>query len=89
MSYETDDQKPIAIPLPQLKDLAAAVAMELKTVGDGALSEDVRIRFIDTRAELFQRGIYDPVLVRFDSATVPRATNQELGDELALVAESL
>lgn len=87
--HDNDDRKPIAIPNEQLKALAAAVAMELKTAGDGPLPEHVRIRFIDTRAALFQRGVFDPVLVRFDSATVPRATNQELGEQLAAVSEAL
>jgi len=73
------------IPLEQLKEMAAAVAAEMR----GGVSPDVRQRFIEVRSELFQRGIYDPVLVRFDSATVPRATNEEIAEQLAAVAESL
>jgi len=56
------------IPLEQPKEMAAAVADDMR----GGVSPEVRQRFIEVRSELFQRGIYDPVLVRFDSATVPR-----------------
>jgi hypothetical protein len=83
-----DDKRPIAIPLSQLKQQAAAVAEELKGAAapvGGALRE----RFIDVRAALFQRGIYDPVLVRFDTITAPQASVQEIGEQLATVAESL
>ena len=45
--------------------------------------------FIDVRAALFQRGIYDPVLVRFDTATVTQASTQQIAEQLAVVAESL
>jgi hypothetical protein len=41
------------------------------------------------RAALFQRGIFDPVLVRFDSATAPRATKEEIAEQLATVAQTL
>jgi hypothetical protein len=71
-----------------LKQMAAAVAEELKTAGD-APAADLRARFIEVRAALFQRGIYDPVLVRFDSATAPRASTQEIAEQLASVAASL
>lgn len=70
----------------QLKQVAAEVAEEMKS---GELSPELRQRFIDVRAELFQRGIFDPVLVRFDSATVTRASTQEIAEQLANVAESL
>ena len=70
-----------------LKNAAATVAEELKTAE--IVSPELRERFIDVRAELFQRGIYDPVLVRFDSATAPKATAQEIGEQLANVAQSL
>ncbi|HET7437778.1 MAG TPA: hypothetical protein VFN10_23940 [Thermoanaerobaculia bacterium] len=83
---KTDDKLPIALPVEKLKELAAAVAQEL---GSGAITPEVRDRFITVRAALFQRGIYDPVLVRFDSATAPRATNEEIAAQLASVAESL
>ena len=72
----------------ELKQMAAAVAEELKTAGD-APAADLRTRFIEVRAALFHRGIYDPVLVRFDSATAPRASTQEIAEQLEKVAESL
>jgi hypothetical protein len=87
MTHDHHDQKlPIAIPLAELKELAAAVAEEMRA---GELSAALRQRFIDVRAALFQRGIYDPVLVRFDSATAPRATAQEIAEQLATVATNL
>ncbi|HEX6099350.1 MAG TPA: hypothetical protein VF432_23750 [Thermoanaerobaculia bacterium] len=69
----------------RLKEAAAAVAGEMK----GELTPAVRERFIAVRTELFRRGIYDPVLVRFDSATAPRATKDEIAAQLETVAESL
>jgi len=88
MSYDDhDDEKlPVTIPLDRLKDMAAAVAEEL---GSGDLTPALRERFINVRAALFQRGIYDPVLVRFDSATAPRASKDEIAAQLAQVAQSL
>jgi hypothetical protein len=73
----------------ELKAEAAEVARALQATGDGALSNDLRRRFIAVRAELFQRGIYDPLLVRFDSATVAKASVREIGEQLAAVAETL
>jgi hypothetical protein len=70
-----------------LKTAAATVAEELKAAETPG--PELRERFINVRAELFQRGIYDPVLVRFDSATAPRATTREIGEQLATVAQSL
>ncbi|HEX7153935.1 MAG TPA: hypothetical protein VF618_20765 [Thermoanaerobaculia bacterium] len=72
--------------LTEVKAAAAAVAEELKS---GTLTPELRARFINVRAALFQRGIYDPVLVRFDSATAPPASAQEVGEQLATVAEAL
>ncbi len=72
----------------ELKQVAVAVAEELKAAGTN-LPADLRQRFIDVRAALFQRGIYDPVLVRFDSATVTKASTQEIAEQLATVAASL
>lgn len=89
MNYdEHDDKLPIAIPLPRLRELAAAVAEEMKTAA-APVGGELRERFINVRAALFQRGIYDPVLVRFDSATVAQASPQEIGEQLATVAASL
>lgn len=99
-----DDKLPIAIPLDALKELAAAVAGELRAAagesgepiagtGGGSrhrgLAEDLRTRFIDVRAALFQRGIYDPVLVRFDTATVAQAPTREVAEQLEAVAAAL
>lgn len=88
MSYDDhDDEKlPVTIPLDRLKDLAAAVAEELAS---GDLTPALRERFVNVRSALFQRGIYDPVLVRFDSATAPRASKDEIAAQLAKVAQSL
>ena len=72
----------------ELKTLASTVAGEMKTAGE-TMSPDLRAAFIDIRAALFQRGVYDPVLVRFDSATAPRATNAEIAEQLEKVAASL
>ncbi len=73
----------------ELKAEAAEVARVLRAAGDDTLPQDLRKRFIAVRAELFQRGIYDPILVRFDSATVAQASIGEIADQLAAVAESL
>jgi hypothetical protein len=87
--------------LEQIRDRAAMVAQELLTAGSPAatpgdagshqrgLPEELRQHFIDVRAALFQRGIYDPVLVRFDTATAPQAPTQQVAEELRRVAESL
>jgi len=60
---------------------AAAIAAEMKAAGD-ALPAELRARFIELRAEMYQRGIVDPVLIRFDSATAPRASVSEIADQL-------
>ncbi|HEV7921538.1 MAG TPA: hypothetical protein VGR02_12190 [Thermoanaerobaculia bacterium] len=80
-------RNPIQLPLPELKELAAALAAELRSAAP--IPPDVRRRFIDLRAALFLRGIYDPVLVRFDSATAPAAAPAELAEQLESVAASL
>jgi hypothetical protein len=69
----------------EIKAAAAEVAAALAA----GLSDDVRQRFIALRAELFRRGVFDPVLARFDTATVPRASNEEIAAELTKLAESL
>ena len=86
MTDHHDEQRPIAIPIDRLKDMAAAVAEEMK---GGEVTPALRARFIEVRSALFQRGIYDPVLVRFDSATAPRATKDEIAAQLETVAQSL
>ena len=72
----------------ELKEKALAVAEAMKTA-PATLPADLRKRFIDVRAHLFARGIYDPVLVRFDSATVPHASAGEIAEQLATVAAGL
>lgn len=71
----------------EIRQRAQAVAEELKKAE--TVSKDLRKRFIEVRSALYQRGIYDPVLVRFDSASAPRATPAEIGEELATLASSL
>jgi hypothetical protein len=87
----------------EIKAAAAEVAMTLQAAGGAAepiagtgggsrhrgLPEDVRKRFIALRSALFQRGVFDPVLVRFDTATVAQAPNGEIAAELTKLAESL
>jgi hypothetical protein len=84
-----------------LKELAAQTADALKSAssevtpntGGGSrhrgLPEALRQQFIDVRAALFARGIYDPVLVRFDTATVAQAPTSEIAEQLAMVAAAL
>ena len=87
----------------QLKQEALAVAEAMKTAGGSSepvantgggslhrgLPEDLRSRFIDVRAALFDRGVCHPMLVRFDTASVAQASTSEIADELATLAESL
>ena len=54
-----------------------------------AVTSEVRKRFIAVRTELFQRGIFDPILARFDTATVTKASAQEIAAQLRAIAESL
>jgi hypothetical protein len=70
-----------------LKAMAAQLASEMR--GSETPSADVRARFIRLRAALFQRGVYDPVLVRFDSATAPRATTAEIAGQLEKISDAL
>jgi hypothetical protein len=62
-----------------------AIAADLKSAEN--VSAELRARFIQARTALFKRGIYDPVLVRFDSFTAPKASAQEVGEQLEAVAE--
>jgi hypothetical protein len=74
----------------ELRTIGAQVASDLRAhKGPNRVPEELRRRFIAVRAELFQRGIFDPVLVRFDSATVPQASTQQIADQLAAVVASL
>lgn len=53
------------------------------------LPEDLRKEIVDLRGRLMERGVYDPMLVRFDTATVPQASNGEIAERLREVAQSL
>ena len=70
----------------ELKTAAAAVAREM---AGGTMTPALRARFIAVRAELFQRGVFDPVLARFDSATVAQIAPAEAAAQLGKVAEAL
>lgn len=52
------------------------------------LTPEVRAAFIAIRTELVQRGVFDPVLARFDSYTVPRASAQDAGRQLEQMASA-
>ena len=79
-------RNPITIPLDELKSMAATVAAEMKSAG--TIGPELRRRFIEVRAALFQRGMFDPVLVRFDSATAPPASAGEVAEQLEKIAAS-
>ncbi|HSP16651.1 MAG TPA: hypothetical protein VLV78_18035 [Thermoanaerobaculia bacterium] len=85
----SDDKAPIAMSIDQIKAEAADVAGQMKGAGAGPLPRDLRERFIHVRTALLQRGIHDPVLIRFDSATVPQASAIEVAEQLSAVAASL
>lgn len=70
-----------------LTTMAAQLAAEMRAAE--TLTPEVRARFIRLRTALFQRGLYDPVLVRFDSATAPRATTAEIAGQLETLSKSL
>ena len=70
----------------EIKRAAADVAAALQ--GE-TIPAEVRARFVAVRAALFNRGVFDPVLSRFDSATQPRASNAEIAAELVKIAEAL
>jgi hypothetical protein len=68
----------------EIKAAAAELAMALQAAGPEPIGAPLRKRFIAVRAALFQRGVFDPVLVRFETAP-----NAEIAAELAKLAESL
>lgn len=70
------------------QDAARTVAAEMKASVE-QLSPDLRARFIAVRTALYRRGVFDPVLARFDSATVARATNVEVAEHLEAAAPAL
>jgi hypothetical protein len=71
----------------EFRAVVARLADELRAAS--TLSDDLRQRFIAVRAELFQRGVFDPILARFDTVTVTRASTQEVAKELAAIAASV
>jgi hypothetical protein len=77
----------------ELRKVSAANTAETLGIGGGSrqrgLPEDLRKRFVDVRAALFQRGVFDPLLVRFDTATVPQASTLAIADALAAAAQSI
>ncbi|HYU26147.1 MAG TPA: hypothetical protein VEO74_13150 [Thermoanaerobaculia bacterium] len=73
----------------EIKAAAAEVAAALNAAGEEPIGAPLRKRLIAVRAALFQRGVFDPVLVRFDTASAPRASNGEIAAELVKIAESL
>jgi hypothetical protein len=54
-----------------------------------AFPDDLWNRFIRFRGELYRKGIYDPVLGRFDSATVTQADSTSIADQLVKLAGTL
>jgi hypothetical protein len=93
-----------SLPLETLKQMSASVAAELTALGGStgepvaatgggsahrALPADLQQRFIALRTALFQRGVYDPVLGRFDTASAPQASTGEIAAQLTKIAESL
>ena len=98
--HNDDEKHPMPMSREELKERATRVAAGLKSAatsnektlaGGGSrqrgLPEELRAGFIEVRAALFGRGIFDPVLVRFDSATASPASSAELAERLAEVAE--
>lgn len=105
MTHETAGGSNGPMTMEELRSAAAVIAGELRAAvanspgepvpatGGGSrhrkLPEDLRQRFVDVRAELYQRGIYDPVLARFDSATVTQASTLALAEQLELISSSV
>lgn len=91
------------MPLGQLEAMALEVAARMNgtpaadatpgATGGGSahrnLPEDVHRRFIEVRSALIERGIFDPVLIRFDTATAPQASTAAIAQQLTTVAEGL
>ena len=73
----------------EIKTAAAELAVALQAAAGEPINAPLRKRFIALRAALFQRGVFDPLLVRFDTASAPRASNSEIAEELTKLAESL
>jgi hypothetical protein len=70
-------------------DLRAEAALLATRFQQGPVSAETRAQFIRFRTAMFERGIYDPVLSRFDSHTVQTAEPAEIGAQLEALAQSL
>jgi len=78
----------------ELAGIAADIQDEpISATGGGSLHrpwpEPLRKRLIGVRTALFQRGVFDPILARIDTATVTQTSTRELAEELAKIAEAL
>jgi len=71
----------------QIQELARVLAAEMKANAHPA--EDLRVRFIAVRTALYERGVFDPVLARFDTATVAKASTAEVAEHLEATAAAL
>ena len=98
--HHPSTKPPHLLPFDQLKPEAIAVASALRehsqapaASGGGSrqrgLPEELRQRFIDVRATLYTRGIYNPLLVRFDSASVTQASTAEVAEQVEKIAQGL
>lgn len=73
-----------------LKERAEAVAASLRHAAQlPSLDPLLRAELIETRRELYTRGIYDPVLGSFDSVTVQHADLNTIAERLAAIAQTL
>lgn len=71
------------------KDVTTSPDAHQLRMKNAMMAPELRLRFIAVRTELFKIGIYDPVLVRFDSYTAPPADAATAAQQLALLAEKL
>lgn len=82
----------------ELRTEAASIAQAILDVAGGGTEEpgkartmpdELRERFITFRTLLYVRGLHDPVLARFDSATVAQADSKRIAQALEILAEKL
>ena len=71
----------------ELKTEAVAIARAMREAP--AVPDALRKRFVALRAALFGRGVFNPILARFDTATVTRASSEEIAAQLDSLATSL
>jgi hypothetical protein len=72
----------------QIQEMARTLAAELNQA-NAQPAADLRDRFIALRTELYRRGVFDPVLARFDTATVAKASLAEVAEHLEATAASV